>query len=116
MECSSLTTCTKCKEGFFLDNNTCTERCPDATYADDITNTCLACDSATAKCLTCKFKADFCLTCVVDVTIFYKLNSCVTNCGDGYYKGIIFFLLFSIYFILFNLNYLIIFIITFINS
>ncbi|XP_053558467.1 proprotein convertase subtilisin/kexin type 5 isoform X2 [Bombina bombina] len=73
--------CLSCKEGHYLLNYTCVEKCPDGYYTEEDERRCAPCHSS---CKTCTGRrSTHCLSCKED---WYLLgHSCVQNCVTGYY-------------------------------
>ncbi len=80
--CSSITTnCTSCvaqSPALYLSNNLCISSCPNYTYPNTSTLSCLPCVD---PCLTCTTKST-CSSCVNGY--FYYQQACLTTCPDGY--------------------------------
>lgn len=66
---------------------TCTQICPNGSYANATSFTCLLCSST---CLTCNFNSTYCTSCGLGasgVLLYLKNNSCKYECPDGYYRN-----------------------------
>lgn len=77
--------CIKCKHyQLGKQGSECVASCPDGTYQDDVSATCMAC---TSPCHTCKGSSviEDCLSCDKDFYLVQELGSCVTQCPRGYY-------------------------------
>lgn len=79
-QCVSLVSCSVCADGFFLYSNTCIPTCPNITYNDTSTKTCLPC----LNCVTCS-SINTCTSCK-NIEYLY-LGVCYGTCPNGLYPN-----------------------------
>jgi proprotein convertase subtilisin/kexin type 5 len=70
--------CTECQDGFFSDDQKCTDNCPPHTLSDQLNRKCVPCNE---ECDTCTRTVSHCISCRPG---FYLVDgSCVHDCPDG---------------------------------
>lgn len=86
------TTCTKCKDGYFLHLSTCLNICPVGFYADaSLTqfNGSARCAPCFNPCLSCDSRGDNCTKCRFGLNLIPSFNNtigqCVSSCPVLYY-------------------------------
>ena len=88
------TDCSACQNvtgiAYYNLNSTCWMRCPDGTYGDDSSNTCLPCDITCLKCSAAGPSA--CSVCgnngTADFFLVYGSSNCSDVCPDGQFSTI----------------------------
>lgn len=78
-------TCKQCKSGYYLLNNECLDNCPDGTYADQATSSCLTCPSKCSVC-TGPDETTQCQKC--KNPYFYLKDGCYKTCPKGYWGDV----------------------------
>lgn len=67
-------------EPFYLDDWKCLRVCPNDTYADYTSHSCLPCDSS---CLMCQDSPTACLSCLFPLLLTFSTSQCLSLCPDG---------------------------------
>lgn len=80
--CSSKSSCSKCKEGFILNENECISACPPRTVLSD--NKCVPCGNGCETC--CPQDQKKCLSCSTPLKLYQK--TCVEECPAGTFATI----------------------------
>ena len=78
--CSSGETCNKCKNGHFLYNNDCVEKCPVGHV--DVGNVCKPCATNCATCSASNLEK--CTTCLGDLVLYQ--DKCIPKCPAGTFQ------------------------------
>jgi len=61
----------------------CKSSCPSGYFVNESNSAIPFCQTCSADCLKCVTSSTYCTSC--NATMYLKNNTCVSNCGDGYY-------------------------------
>ncbi|EGR34389.1 hypothetical protein IMG5_013570 [Ichthyophthirius multifiliis] len=80
-QCTSLSICQSCNQGFYLNNSICVQECPVGKFKNNSDRTCTSCDSSCFSCTS----LSLCQSCNQG---FYLENvSCIQECPIGKFKN-----------------------------